>query len=1276
MINLPKEGESQRIGRLAKRALVNQLPDNWIEKELDGDSDYGIDYLIQLKNNDSHVEFSFYLQLKGTKSPKYSESKTFISHPFKTSTLEYYLRQDPLVMVAIVDILSDRKLYECPIYYFWLDDEWFRQNFDKIKNQENISIQIPTTNNLNQDLDIYDFYVSRFREKLAFSELKKGISDQDKSIPETVEFLAKRIIEKPIFLKSIEKQSEAPWIDNPSGEVATELKSCSDFLLNNRVKDAKKILEKLEEKKENFTTHEFAEFFYQKANISSYEGFFDEAENLYKLSYEKNQKERYQLAYLQSKFKLDSMPSEQELKKIINILDESDFTKCVIKAKSLALLKKPFEALNILKQKYPNEITAQMGICTIGELYQELDKIIEENINSNFDSERKKYDFYSLAARRYFHKSSNQIGVFGEILPLDGLANYDVVGMKLSYEFLQKAWNSAKKLGYPSDVIILMDISALIYGYFNKLDELIVFVDNILAERPRNKEIIKPYIRILFNCRNYKKTVDLLEELESLGDLDADECGIKILSYSYLGHYKQCLDFIHKYEDILISSGKDNIPAIFCNGIEIAEAMLKMDLVDKYREIVKKLPEGEAFLAIQKFVMESNNDKSRRYEFTQDLYQTYLKLGKPLVIAEQLLPYLNPHETQSAHQIIELAEQILNVRELRKSRYLDLAQAFFTTGRWKEAEVLAEKNINKGIAISKWKLVMAGALKNQGKVGNAYNIIREAIQEDSAEQLNQKFYIDLCFSLGFIEEVMDILENNLVKFKGQDEEIYIVRRLIEIYANNEVYNDKLKLAILKYGDLINRNNVEHEGDYLQLCMLYNPFEDNEEINNFEERSNRYFESFPNSKILRRGEINVESGVEGFLESFRVLTGITPEQEERWKINKQKMRNRELPIPFFMRGEFLQNTRDVYTTWMLSKHCTEEELEFKIIHSHQMEVEIFLNSIENTNNILIEETSLLILSDLSLLDVFLNLLPNFLILDSVFKRISLTTYNSISPNSQVSGLILKSIQNNIERLQLVCENEINDFHYDGILEGERILFLTDDFYLSVLMSEFDSNVSFANVFNVLEFLFYKNVLSKDLFFEKIVSCFSLGIVGFNIRLDFLGELVNFYLGKPDICNYELTDFKDIFDKLLDERNSFLDKKLFFFNMFSYVDINSLNPRVILSLIGKLLESNPIIDPQNVVNTWFIYCGLKIELRKKSEALKSEVHKDFWFKYKQVIEVLNDTSYSNKFLLQNIFNVTQTLDENICQLAFSNLKASFSTDSEEYQFLETLGSNSQA
>ncbi|HCV3139914.1 TPA: DUF4365 domain-containing protein, partial [Acinetobacter baumannii] len=477
MTNLPKEGESQRIGRLAKKVLAINMPLNWIEKEQDGDSDFGIDYLIQLKNNTGHVEFSFYLQLKGTTAPAYNTANTLISYDFKTSTLEYYHRQEPLVMVAVADIRDEKKLYECPIYYLWLDDNWFAENHEKLVNQKSISINIPKANILDQDLDIYDFYASRFQEKLAFNELKKGISEHERPVVETLSRITQVIDEKPIFLKSIELQGEAPWIDNPKGEVTTDLKNCSDFLANNRVIDAKKILDKLEEKKDSFTSHELAEFYYQKADISSYEGFFDEAENLYKLAYEKEQKERYQLAYLQSKFKLDSMPSEVELEEIVNSLDDGNFAKCVIKAKSLALLKKPLEALNFLKKKYPNEITAQMGICTMGKLYQELDEIIDKNINLDFDNERKKYDFYSLAARRYFHKASKQIGIFGEILPLDGLANYDIEGMKLSYELLQKAWSSAKKLGYPRDVVMLMDISPLVYGYFNRLDELTDYFD-------------------------------------------------------------------------------------------------------------------------------------------------------------------------------------------------------------------------------------------------------------------------------------------------------------------------------------------------------------------------------------------------------------------------------------------------------------------------------------------------------------------------------------------------------------------------------------------------------------------------------------------------------------------------------------------------------------------------------------------------------------------------------------------------------------------------------
>ncbi|WP_151958125.1 DUF4365 domain-containing protein, partial [Acinetobacter guillouiae] len=1035
MENLPKEGRSQEIGRLAARALGIKLPKSWIETPLAGDTDFGIDYTIQLKSNENYVKYTFYLQLKGTTVPSYSADKTFISYDFNVSTLNNYHQQEPLVMVAVVDLSENEEdLSNCPIYYFWLEEEWFSTNQHKLKTQSTITIRIPLNNVLHTFLDVYEYYSNRILEKFAVAELKKKIQIPNKTSVESIELFTNAIAEKPLLLKSLEKQSEAPWIDNPTGEVATELKTCADFLSNNRIKDARQVLDQLEVKADSFTAHEVAEFYYQKGNLLSYEYFYDEAELQFKMAYEKNQKERYQLAYLQSKFKLDSMPSNNELEDLVNTLDDESFSKCFIKAKSLALLKRAKEGLELLKIKYSNEVTAQMTICTIGELYVELDEIIEENIEFEFVGERRKYDFNALAARRYFHKASNQIGIHGEILPFTGHPNYNIEEMKLSYVLIQKAWISARKLGYPSDVTMLIDISCLIYGYFNNFSELGSYIEEILLERPNHKEIIRPYHRVLFNSKEYKKTIELLDKLDTL---DTDECSIKILSYYYLGKSKQCLELIGLYESILLDSPRENTPAIFCTGIEIAEATFQKALVERYENIVKSLPNGEAFIAIQKFVSESNLDKTRGKEFAQDLYQTYLKLDKPFVIAEQLLTYLDPKNEQTANQIIELAEHVLSVRELSRNRYLDLAQAFFTTERWQEAESLAEKNIAKGVTISRWKLVQAAALQNQGKVGIAYRTIENVIKSEDIGREEQDFFISLSLSLGLIDNVIEFLEENLVNSTHIENIILIVRRLIAIYINRPEYGEKLKTAILKYGNFIDQNNCDQEGDYLQLCMLYGHFESDEQIKNYQERCNKYFETFPNSTVLRRGNVDIEGGVDSLLASLRELTGVTPEQEQLWESNKQKLRSRELPIPFCMRGQFLQNTRDVYTTWILSKHSKDEELEFKVIHAPQMEKDKFFELIDISKIICFEETSLLILNDLDLLDRLLKVLPKFSILESVFKKINLTTHEPISINNQISGTILKAIQNNIEKLQLIDDEE-KDFKYDCDLNDNSIL----------------------------------------------------------------------------------------------------------------------------------------------------------------------------------------------------------------------------------------------
>lgn len=1267
MTNLPEEGDSQRIGRLAKKALTNHMPLDWIEKEQDGDSDFGIDYLIQLKNDSSQVEFSFYLQLKGTMSPTYNKTHTSISYDFKTTTLAYYHRQEPLVMVAVVDIRDEKKFYECPIYYFWLDEKWFDENAKKLNSQKTISISIPTANLLNQDLDIYGFYANRFQEKLAFSEIRKGINGLERPLLDTLSLIAKNIDEKPIFLKSIELKNEAPWIDNPKDEVSTDLKMCSDYLSNNRIQAAKVVLDKLNTKKDNFNTHEMAEFYYQRGNILSHEGFRDDAEKYFKLAQEKSSKDRYRLAYLESKFKLDSTLSQDELEESLDTLGSSSLPECALKAKILAMLKRPTEALQLLKRYYPTETMMQMVICTIGSLHEELDLIIEENLGHEFEDDRKTYIFNALAARRFFQKSSNDVGIYGEILPIEGRPDYDLEGMKQAFSSLQKAWVAAKKLGYPNDITMLIDISALIYGYFNKLEELTCYFDEILSERTSHSEVIRLYVRILFNCGQYTKVIELLEKLESL---DGDECSMHILSCYNLNKSKLCLSLIQKYESILLSSSRENIPAIFCIGAEIADSMFDKNLAARYEEIVKSLPDGEAFIAIQDFVNKSNRDKSRHNEFTQKLYQKYIDLDKPLVIAVQLIRYLNPRDSRTANQLIELAENILETRELSKNRYLDLAQAFITTERWADAERLAEKNIAKGIAISKWKLVQAAALQNQGRVGVAYQIIADVIKLEDIGKQEKDFFINLSLSLGLIDNVVELLEENLANSSNIEDKIFIIRQLISIYPNRVDYAEKTKTAVLRYGTLVDQNNCDQEGDYLQLCMLLCPFENDKQFTDYTERRNEYTKKFPNSKVFKIGNINIDEGAEGLLESLRDMAGITPEQIELWESNKQKLRSNELPIPFFMRGLYLQDTRDIFTTWFLSKDSTDQELEFKIIHSPQLNKNDFKDLIDTSDVLLIEETSILVLNELGVFNSFLESLPRFSILETFFKKLNLTAHALLSPYNNIAGEILKAIQNNLTKLDLIHLDEESLLQYDQSLKDKRGLLITDDLYVNRLVSIENQGVQTGNIFNILEYLGDKYVLDKSVLQEKIVSTSKLGIINLNMRLDFLGDSIDYFLGRPEILDYKDTDFQYIFDKIMLFHKDFKIKYKLFLDIFLYVDVQKISPQTLLTLVYKLIESEDNYEPQAVITTWLIHSGLERECEKCMETNFSTEHLILWNKYVSVMRILDPENSSTISLLKKVVLVILTLEPKIKSIAFNNLKSGFASDSIEYGNLKKL------
>ena len=220
-MNFPTENLSQEIGRVAGKVFEFISPIKWISTPFAGDTDFGIDYQIQLKTDSNEVKYSFKLQLKGTTQNMHSACGKFISHIFKVETLNFYKNEESLVAIVLVDF-SKYGLEEFEnntAYYFLLEDEWFNNNAEKLQNNKYITIKIPTSNIFDKSLDINEYYQKRIDKSQTFNKLGETICPHSSSGLEAVNKICSSIDTKPYIVDALMNQSDAPWIDNPKGSI-------------------------------------------------------------------------------------------------------------------------------------------------------------------------------------------------------------------------------------------------------------------------------------------------------------------------------------------------------------------------------------------------------------------------------------------------------------------------------------------------------------------------------------------------------------------------------------------------------------------------------------------------------------------------------------------------------------------------------------------------------------------------------------------------------------------------------------------------------------------------------------------------------------------------------------------------------------------------------------------------------------------------------------------------------------------------------------------------
>jgi hypothetical protein len=138
-----KRPKSHQIDTKAQRILDSKLPSNWVKREKT--PDYGVDYEIEVFDDEEPTGIWFTIQLKGTERLK--EDVNYVSFPLKTDTIKYYFSKVPLPIFLFITSVKENKIY-------WLFIQRYVNEVLNIENpnwtkQKNVTIKIPKENIFN-----------------------------------------------------------------------------------------------------------------------------------------------------------------------------------------------------------------------------------------------------------------------------------------------------------------------------------------------------------------------------------------------------------------------------------------------------------------------------------------------------------------------------------------------------------------------------------------------------------------------------------------------------------------------------------------------------------------------------------------------------------------------------------------------------------------------------------------------------------------------------------------------------------------------------------------------------------------------------------------------------------------------------------------------------------------------------------------------------------------------------------------------------------------------
>jgi len=929
----PKEGDSQRIGRYAQKALDANQPLTWQEIALDGDCDVGFDYHFQVVNAGS-VIVPFRGQLKGSENTKISK-KGLIAVPLKATTLNFYCNTTEPILLLYADLSVDVNPKKCPVYFQWVHDEIKEKLGGEeyfLSAQQEYTFHVPISNQLSEEShkEILEYLLKQVKKLRALDVLHTTISQRSPGRESDVyKGIRDRLIRGETFLDSTLSGTQFPWLTSPEGSVAHQLKAVHEKLEHSDDQGAIKLLTPLAGVDKS--AHEEAEFHYQSARVALIQNRKSEASAEFKKAHlQMEGEERYLIGWLETRLTLiGDDRDEGELSSLLESVPNSKSRESLyLRSVILSLLGSYAEALQCLDgMALKDAAVAKAKVHLLQGDWNGLEGVCTTAIEKGDLRERDERLLRMFLSRALFIQAFDLIG---KPYPLR-VPPYGTPGMKINkvletWFHLTVALGQMKQAGWPIAVEYLLDMVAITAQVLEKQYEVLPLIKDLAKARPYLDAANEALGQLAITSGD---RITALEAFERLPDDEEVLCKRTLANYELKNKDK----VIELGERLLPYIGESDLyPACMCVAALSSDEIIHPGKRGLFLERLNQKPQWHGSLAVAMFVIESS-DSLKFAEALDNLRQAHNKYPESVTVSSHLFMALDATKKDEANECIELANAIRVHRLLGLDENLHLGQAFITSGKWDESIQLADQALLKYGDQTRFQVLRAFALDKKGNVAGALESLNTVLKADVYDASAYEQYISIASRCGLFEDAKKLVVRFYQQSTSHKDKLDALKLLFNLEYKINPGSNSLKGIADQIGKLVKRNIEEEEGLYLQLFFAATLGTKEDEVDQdearlFQERLKKFSEQFPDSRLLRQVEVPKDG--EGILRKLRELTGMTPEIIANFECNERKLQSGEMSAPFTWRPKLLPKIRDVAHLWEVAKSSNKDARQYHLL----------------------------------------------------------------------------------------------------------------------------------------------------------------------------------------------------------------------------------------------------------------------------------------------------------------------------------------------------------